>query len=221
MQIIRRCYSAGVAVALVASATVLKAQAATATLDKAIAAWAKVRSLSGTFEQTLTNPLVRSSTVSHGEFRQQRPNKLAVRFTDPAGDAIVADGQFIWVYLRQAAPNQVIRRAQSEQMDVPLDLSQFLSATASRYDIVGKGAESVEGRPANVVGLTPRSGTKSPFTSATVWVDDADGFIRQFEVVEPSGTTRRIRLTKMIVNPILSATDFSFAVPKGAKVITP
>jgi outer membrane lipoprotein carrier protein len=221
MHTMRRSYSAAVTVALVASATVLKGQTATATIDKAIGAWSKVRSLSGTFEQTLTNPLVRSSTVSHGEFRQQRPNKLAVRFTDPAGDAIVADGQFVWVYLRQAAPNQVIRRAQSDQMEVPLDLSQFLNATTTRYEIVSKGSEAVDGRPANAVGLTPRSGTRSPFTSATVWVDDTDGLIRQFEVVEPSGTTRRIRLTKMTVNPSLSASDFAFTVPKGVKVITP
>jgi outer membrane lipoprotein carrier protein len=221
MHTIRRFNSAAVAVALVASATVLEAQTASATIDKATAAWSKVRSLSGTFEQTLTNPLVRSSTISHGEFSQQRPNKLAVRFTDPAGDAIVADGKFVWVYLRQAAPNQVIRRAQTDQMEVPLDLSQFLNATTTRYDIVSKGSGSVDGRPADAVSLTPRSGTQSPFTSATVWVDDVDGLIRQFEVVEPSGTTRRIRLTKMTVNPSVSPADFAFIVPKGAKVITP
>jgi outer membrane lipoprotein carrier protein len=220
MQTIRVTSSAA-AIALIAVTAHLGAQAPTGTIDKAIAAWGKVHSMSGTFEQTLTNPLTGSTSVSHGEFRQQRPNKLAVRFTDPAGDAIVADGKFIWVYLRQAAPNQVIKRPQTDDMEVPLDLSQFLDATASRYDVTSKGAASVNGRPATIVGLSPKKGTRSAFTSASVWVDNSDGLIRQFEVVEPSGTTRRILLTKMNVNPTLGASDFAFAVPKGAKVITP
>jgi outer membrane lipoprotein carrier protein len=222
MDTIRRSVASAVLVAISAAiAPAARAQAPAATLDKAIAAWSKVRSLSGSFEQSLTNPLLRSTNVARGDFRQQRPNKLAIRFTDPAGDAIVADGKFLWVYLRQAAPNQVIKRAQTDDMEVPLDLSQFLDGTGSKYDLVSKGAEPVAGRPAKVIGLTPRKNTRSPFTTATIWVDDADGLIRQFEVVEPSGTTRRIRLTTVTMNPALTASDFAFSVPKGAKIVTP
>jgi outer membrane lipoprotein carrier protein len=219
MQNIRRALIA-VSTATALSGTA-RAQVPSAIVDKAVAAWAKVHSLSGTFEQTLTNPLLRSSTVARGEFRQERPNKLAIRFTEPAGDAIVADGKFLWVYLQQAAPNQVIKRPASDQMDVPLDISLFLDAPAAKYDIVASGAESVGGRPAHVLGLTPKKTTRSAFSHATVWVDDGDGMIRQFEVVETNGNTRRIRLTKLTVNPALKASDFVFTMPKGAKVITP
>jgi outer membrane lipoprotein carrier protein len=198
-----------------------RAQAASAIVDRAVAAWAKVNSFSGTFEQTLTNSLLRSSSLARGEFRQERPNKLAIRFNEPAGDAIVADGKFLWVYLQQAAPNQVIKRPASDRADVPIDVSRFLDAPATRYDIVAGGAESVGGRPAHVLALTPKSGTTSPFSHATVWVDDADGLIRQFEVAETNGNTRRIRLTTLVVNPTLKASDFVFTMPKGAKVITP
>jgi outer membrane lipoprotein carrier protein len=197
------------------------AQAPSAIVDKAVAAWAKVHSLSGTFEQTLTSPLLRSSNLARGEFRQERPNKLAIRFTEPAGDAVVADGKFLWVYLQQAAPNQVMKRPATDRMDVPIDVSQFLESPTTKYDIVANDAESVGGRPARVLALTPKKGTRSAFTHATVWVDDADGLIRQFEVAEPNGNTRRIRLTTLTVNPTLTAADFSFTVPKGAKVITP
>jgi outer membrane lipoprotein carrier protein len=221
MLTIRRFHAAIAAAAIVATASVAAAQPPISTIDRAIAAWSKVHSLSGTFEQTLTNPLVQSISVSHGQFRQQRPNKLSIRFTDPAGDAIVADGKFIWVYLRQSAPNQVIKRGQSEQMDVPLDLSQFLDATTARYDLVSKGEESVNGRPATAVGLTPKTGTGAAFKSATVCVDDADGLIHQFEVTESTGVMRRIRLTTMSVNPTLKSSDFAFVVPKGVKVVTP
>src|ERR687884_452344 len=71
--------------------------AAGAAIDRAAAAYAKVRTARATFEQTLTNPLTGSVLVSRGEFQQQRPNRLAVRFTDPAGDRIVADGKYVWL----------------------------------------------------------------------------------------------------------------------------
>jgi outer membrane lipoprotein carrier protein len=205
----------------VAIAGAAGAQAPSATVDRAVTAWAKVRSLSGTFEQTLTNPLLRSNNVARGEFRQERPNKLAIRFREPAGDAIVADGRYLWVYLQQATPNQVIKRPASDRAEVPIDVGQFLESPAAKYDIIASGAENVGDRPAHVLALTPKKGTSSLFTSATVWVDDADGLIRQFEVAETNGNTRRIRLAKLTVNPTFDAADFSFAIPKGAKVITP
>lgn len=217
MQNIRRAVVAlGVLVAAQA-----QAQISSAVVDKAVAAWAKVHSLSGTFEQTLTNPLLRSSHVSRGEFRQERPNKLAIRFTDPAGDIIVADGKYLWVYLPSATPNQVIKRPVSDQMDVPMDVSLFLDAPETKYDIVLVGADNVGGRPAHVLALTPKKGTRSAFSRAAVWVDDTDGMIRQFEVVESSGSTRRIRLVTLAVNPQLKTSEFAFTMPKGAKVINP
>lgn len=209
-----------VSMAMILSGTA-HAQAPSAIVDRAVTAWAKVHSLSGTFEQTLTNPLLGSTSLAQGEFRQERPNKLAIRFSTPAGDAIVADGRFLWVYLQQAAPNQVIKRPASDQMDVPIDISQFLDAPAAKYDIVAGGAEGVAGRPAHILSLTPKRSTRAAFGHATVWVDDADGLIRQFEVVETNGNTRRIRLTKLDVNPALKASDFVFTMPKGARVITP
>lgn len=188
-------------------------------VDRAVAAWAKVRSMSGSFEQTVTNPLMRSSAVAKGTFAQQRPNKLAVRFTDPSGDAIIADGSHLWIYLQQAAPGQVMKRLASDEMALPIDAGQFLDSPATKYEIAAKGAENVGGRPAQMLGLTPKKGTSAPFTKATVWIDDADGLIRQFEVTESSGLIRRIRLTSVSVNPKLALSEFRFIVPKGVKIV--
>lgn len=223
MQTVRRALKPATVVAALSIVTApsLSAAQAMPVLDKAVAAWAKVKSLSGTFEQTLTNPLLRTTTTSHGEYQQQRPNKLAIRYTDPAGDAIVADGKYIWVYLPQAAPNQVRKLSAADNVDIPIDMSQFLDRATERYDIVGGGMQRVGTRSARLLTLTPRKGRQSLFTNALVWVDDADGLIRQFEVTETSGVVRRIRLTVITVNPAFNASEFSFVVPKGAKVIDP
>ncbi len=188
-------------------------------VDRAVAAWKNIRTISGTFEQTLNNPLMGLTTVARGTFAQQQPNRLAVRFTDPAGDAIVADGTHLWVFLQQAAPGQVLKRPISDRMASPIDFSQFLNAPDARYDIVAKGADSVGGRAAQAMALTPKKGVDAPFTKATVWIDDADGMIRQFEITESSGLIRRIRLTTLNVNPTIAASEFRFVVPKGVRIV--
>jgi outer membrane lipoprotein carrier protein len=205
-----------------AAALAILPQIATAqnkSVDRAVAAWKNVRTISGTFEQTLNNPLMRLTATTTGTFAQQQPNKLAVRFTNPAGDAIVADGTHLWVFLQQAAPGQVLKRPIDDHMASPIDIGQFLQAPASKYDIVAKGADSVGGRAAQAVALTPKKGVDAPFTRATVWIDDADGLIRQFEVTESSGIIRRIRLTRLNVNPALAASEFRFTIPKGVRVV--
>src|SRR5215203_6678774 len=78
-------------------------------LDRAVAAWAKVRTARATFEQTITNSLTGRTLTATGEYQQQRPGKLAVRFSDPANDRIVADGTRLWLYLPSTTPGQVIR----------------------------------------------------------------------------------------------------------------
>lgn len=208
------------ALAAVLVAAPLEAQSATAVLNRAVTAWNGVTSMSGTFEQTLTNSLLHTSGIAHGSYSQQRPNKLAVRFAE-AGDVIVSDGKFLWAYLKQSAPDKVIKRPVSDRADIPIDISQFLDAATTRFDIVRTGAENVNGRPAQILGLTPKKGTRTTFTHATVWVDDADGLIRQFELVENENLTRRIQLKTLTVNPTIPSSEFTFVVPKGVKVVTP
>ena len=209
----------GIAAAL-AAAIAGPAGAQNKVVDPAVAAWKNVRSLSGTFEQTLTNPLMRSTASAKGTFAQQQPNKLAVRFTDPAGDAIVADGANLWIFLQQAAPGQVIKRPISDQLASPIDIGQFLDSPATKYEmVVVKGREPIGTHVTQAVNLTPRKGVDAPFTRATVWIDDADGMIRQFEVTESSGLVRRIRLTKINVNPTIASSEFRFVVPKGIRIV--
>jgi outer membrane lipoprotein carrier protein len=195
-------------------------QPADSVVQRAVNAWSKVRTARGSFEQNVTNPLTRSSATARGTFQQQRPNRIAIRFTDPRGDAIIADGNAVWIYLPSTAPGQVIKRPATDRSAVPIDLvGQFLDDPRGRYQITDAGQQAVDGRPARMLRLVPKAGTAAPFTRATVWVDDADGLIRQFEVVESSGITRRIRMTTLTVNRPNDNGAFTFSVPRGARVI--
>jgi outer membrane lipoprotein carrier protein len=202
------------------TASRLGSQTVDATIDRAVAAWAKVSTVRGTFEQMVSNPLTGSSATAGGEYVQERPNRLAIRFTESATGSIVADGKAVWVYLPSSTPGQVIKRPATDRAASPIDLvGQFLDAPRTKYDIAAAGTITVDGHPARGLTLVPKKGSAAPFTKATVWVDDDDSLIRQFEVIEPSGVTRRIHLTTVRTNAPVNRDEFTFTVPKGVKVV--
>jgi len=204
----------------VVTASIAGAQSTDQTLDRAVAAWGKVKTARATFEQTVTNSLTGSSATAHGEYQQQRPNRVAIRFTDPSGDRIVSDGASVWVYLPSSAPGQVVKRSASDATALPIDITgEFLTDPRGRYDITSAGVGTVAGHPAKALLLSPKAQTQAPFTKATIWVDDDDALILQFEVVEPSGVTRRIRITSLDLNVPVDKGTFSFTPPAGVRVV--
>ena len=189
-------------------------------LDRAVAAWAKVKTARATFEQTITNPLTGRTLTASGEYQQERPGKLSVRFTDPANDRIVSDGSRLWLYLPSTTPGQVIRTSVKNAGAGTVDLSaQFLIAPRSRYTVTPAGTAQVSGRATHAFTLVPKQKEGAPFQTATVWIDDADATIRQFEVTEPSGVQRRVRLTSFRLNAPVDASAFKFEVPEGVRIV--
>ena len=207
------------AAALALARVPANAQPADQTIDRAVAAWAAVKTLRGTFEQTLTNPLTGSAVTSRGDFQQQGRNRIAIRFTDPEGDRVVADGRALWIYIPSTTPGQVIRSSLTQGAG-SVDLTgQFLSAPRSKYQISAAGTTSVDGRPAHGLVLVPKREGSQPFTRAVVWVDDKDALIHQFEVTDQNGVTRKVRITSIRVNAPVDPAAFRFTPPEGVRVV--
>jgi outer membrane lipoprotein carrier protein len=197
-----------------------RAQSVTSTIDRATAAWAKVKTVRGTFDQTVTNPLVGSSASARGDYAQERPNRLAIRFHAPMSDAIVADGKAVWIYLPSSAPGQVIKRSAADRASVPIDLTgQFLDSPRERYDIAAAGTRTVDGHAAHALTLVPKTNRPAPFTTATVWIDDDDSLIREFEETENSGVVRYVHLTSVETNVVVDRAAFTFVAPAGVKIV--
>lgn len=210
----------GLSLVILAVATpALRAQSSDQVLDRAIAAWAKVKTARATFEQTVSNSLTGSSATARGEFQQQRPKRLSIRFTDPAGDRIVADGAAVWVYLPSSAPGQVVKRSASDA-SLPFDIAgEFLTDPRARYDVTAAGTATVSGHASHALTLVPKNGDQRLFDRATIWVDDDDGFVRQFEVVEQTGVTRRVRITSLEPNAAVDRAAFTFTPPPGTRIV--
>jgi outer membrane lipoprotein carrier protein len=189
-------------------------------LDRAVAGWAKVKTVRATFEQTIVNSLTGNTLTAAGEYQQQRPGKLSVKFADPAADRIVADGKHVWLYLPSSAPGQVIRSALGSGGTGTVDLSaQFLSAPRKRYTVSPAGTEVVSGRPTHVYTLVPKVPSDAPFKTATVYIDDGDATIRQFQVTEQTGVQRKVRLTSLRTNVPVDAKAFVFTPPQGTRIV--
>lgn len=204
-------------VTLAALAAAPAALGAQSPVDRAARVYAKIRTIRATFTQTVVNPLTRNTVTSHGEILQRVPGAVCVRFTDPAGDRIVASGNVVWLYLPSTNPGQVIRSSVGAGTSVPDVTSWFLDRPAERYTISDAGTATIDGHATHAVQLVPKD-PSLPFTKATIWVDDDDALIRQVDTTDQNGLTRRITLEQIEPNASIDPGVFTFKVPKGVKV---
>jgi outer membrane lipoprotein carrier protein len=132
---------------------------------------------------------------------------------------IVGDGKWLWVYLPSSTPNQVIKVPMTEGGAGSLDLaSRFFDSPRTRFTISDAGTTTIGGRATLALLLKPKASTE-PFSQAKVWIDNADGTLRQFETVEPSGITRLVTITAVTPNADIDQKLFAFKPPKGARIV--
>jgi outer membrane lipoprotein carrier protein len=204
--------------ALMAAAPV-QAQDAQAIIGRSARVYRSLASLRADFVQMIDNPMI-DSAESKGTLAQAGPAKLAMRFTDPAGEAIVIDGQHVWVYTPSTVPGQVVRLAVPNGGPVYGYnlLAWLLDRPAERYRASYLRDEQVDGRPTDVVQLIPAV-PNLPFSKAVIWLDQASALPRRLEIHEESGATRTLSLKHIRVNETLPERTFTFKVPQGVRVV--
>ena len=189
-------------------------------LDRAVSAWAKVKTVRATFEQTLTNTLTGRSMTAAGEYQQERPGKLSIAFSNPANDRIITDGQWVWIYLPSTVKDQVLKSAQGPGGTGSVDLTaQFLTDPRSKYTINPVGTLMIGGRHTHGYTLTPKAAGSMTFSVAAIWIDDEESMIKQFEVVEPNGVKRKVKLISFKTNVPVDEKAFVFTPNATTKVV--
>lgn len=208
------------AAAFLGAAAPLVAQNADAALARAQRAYDEMRTLRAEFEQTITNPMLGGPERSRGVLFLEPPGRFAMRFTEPGGDRIVADGRWLWIYAPSSVPDQVIRQdIPASGATTPNLFAQFVDRPLERYRATYGGTETIAGQTVDLVKLVPRE-EDQPFREAVIAVA-ADGWLRRLALVEASGQRRELLFTALAVNNTIPRAEFVFEAPKGAKVITP
>ena len=203
---------------LVLPGPALHAQSAATLLQRAADNFRQLRSLSADFDQVVKNEMV-GTFASRGALVQSGASRLAMRFADPKGEAIVIDGTYIWIYTPSTAPGQVLRVpiASASGYGVNL-LGWLLDRPAERYHAGYVRKDTVDGVAVDVINLEPAV-VGLPFTGATLWLARSDGLPRRIEVTEPSGNHRTVTLSHLKPNPELPPDAFVFTPPKGVKIV--
>jgi outer membrane lipoprotein carrier protein len=197
----------------------LQAQDAQAIIGRAARVYRSLASLRADFVQVIDNPMI-DSAESRGTLAQAGPAKLAMRFSDPPGEAIVIDGQHVWVYTPSTVPGQVVRLAVPNGGPVYGYnlLAWLLDRPAERYRASYLRKEQIGARAADVIQLVPAV-PNLPFSKAIIWLDQDSALPRRLEIHEESGATRTLDLKRIRVNESLPEQTFSFKVPSGVRVV--
>lgn len=184
-------------------------------------AWSGTKTLEATFQQSITNPLLGRTVSSRGVFLQERPGKVSITFTQPAGDRIVGDGKSLWVYLPSSSPGQVLKLPADADGAIVVDLlGQLLETPRQAFTISGGEAQPVDGRPTRRVQLVPKNPGTVPFQRAVLWIDETEPRPMKVQVIDGQGVDRTITLTTWTPGAVLPKDAFAFKVPKGVKVST-
>lgn len=209
----------GLLLVMLLTAAPAGAQDAQAIIGRAARVYRSLSSLQADFVQVIDNPMI-DSAESKGTLIQSGPAKLAMRFSDPPGEAIVIDGQHVWIYTPSTVPDQVVRMA------VPSGgpvygynlLAWLLDRPAERYRPSYLRTERLDGRTTDVIQLIPAV-PDLPFTKALIWIDRDNALPRRLEIHEQSGATRTLDLKRLRLNQTLPERTFAFKVPPGARVV--
>ncbi|MBI4502232.1 MAG: outer membrane lipoprotein carrier protein LolA [Gemmatimonadetes bacterium] len=173
------------------------------------------------FIQTIENPMLGGPEQSRGTMFLNPPDRFAMRFSDPKGDRIVADGKWLWLFTPSTVPDQVIRQPIPKGgTNTPNFFAQFVDRPLERYTASLVGKDTVGGSTVDVVKLIPRF-QDQPFREAVIAVGRQDGLLRRVALVEESGQRRTIVLPAPKTGVPIPDEEFRFRVPKGVKVVTP
>lgn len=207
----------GAALAGGVGASPLAGQDAITLLERAAERYRAMDGFCADFRQVVQNDLLRDATRSRGELCQAGTDRFEMRFTEPEGDRVVADGRHVWVYFPSADAGQVFR-TQLQATEGRFDLHrEFLSEPGERYAPTYQGTEEVDGYATHVLSLEPLR--PSPYLRARLWLDADRSLIRKVEIVEDEGFVRVLELSRIRVNPSIPADRFRFDPPAGVQVI--
>lgn len=178
----------------------------------------QVDALCADFRQYLVVPLLGDERTGVGRICQARPNRFAMRFSQPDGDRVVIDGQSVWIFYPSLDAKQVIRMPVAQQRGGHDFHREFLEDPETKYDVSFEGDDTVDGRATYRLRLVPKERTS--YRVAVLWIDRGTPALRQIRIEEENGTVRTITLSNIDFSSDPDGEWFRFTPPEGALIIS-
>lgn len=186
-------------------------------LHTAAERYESVATLCADFSQHLEVPLLNSERTGTGRLCQGRPNLFAMRFDDPAGDLVVVDGDFAWVYFPSSDARTVIKTSADHSAGGQDFHREFLVDPEAKYEVEYEGADETAGHATYRLRMIPRG--PASYRVAIVWIDQGAPVLRQLRLEEENGSVRTVTLTDVGFGADPGDGWFSFTPPEGALVL--
>jgi outer membrane lipoprotein-sorting protein len=207
----------GVAVTLAASPPLAAQEGGLAALEAAAARYGAASSVCADFVQLRAVPLLRQEVTQRGRLCSADPNLFAMRFTDPAGNAIVSDGRTQWIYRPSDNPGQVFRADVGPDTQGQDFYRELLENPGAKYEVTCSSTEEIAGRLTHRLCVRPRVPARD--RPDVVWIDVAAPVIRQIHFREENGSERTITLSDVTFDAVPPEGWFVFTPPSGAVII--
>lgn len=187
-------------------------------LERAGARYSAVETVCADFTQRLSVPLLGSERTGTGRLCTGRPNLFAMRFDDPAGDLVVVDGDFAWVYFPSNDPKTVLKTSAENSAGGRDFHREFLVDPETKYDVEYEGMDEVAGHRAHRLRMRPKA--PASYDAAVVWIDEGRPVLRRLRLEEENGNVRTITLENVVFGADVGVDWFTFTPPEGALVMT-
>lgn len=170
-----------------------------------------LNTVSGNFEQKVTEANNHAGKTSHGRLVLKAPRQFRWDVSDPYKQQIIADGEKVWIY--DPDLEQVTVRSQgTEEAHSPLTVLTDLSQLDRDF------TTSEQGDHDGLTWLRLKSKDKDPqFEYADLGFDSSG--LQRMKFEDALGNTTEIRFTNWQRNPKLGDDEFKFVVPKGVDVV--
>jgi outer membrane lipoprotein carrier protein len=201
-----------------ASSTAGQETSAADVLEAAALRYSQVETLCADFVQELAVPLLGEERTGQGRMCQAQPDRFAMRFSDPPGDAVVVDGTWVWVYYPSLDEKQVIKfpmAGGSRGFDFH---REFLEDPTGKYETTYEGREAIGQHDTHRIRLVPRG--SASYDAAVIWVDAGSPVLRRVRIEDENGSVRTVTLENVELNPDVDPDWFTFTPPPGAVVIS-
>ncbi len=182
--------------------------------------YGEVVTLSADFTQITRSTALGDETRQRGRVLMERPRKMRWEFTAPASKLFVTDGQTMWVW--SPDDNQVIvyKDFSANASDVT-GLLADLNKLHELFEVELIAEADAEERRSYVLDLSPKSAEQGNFKSLRLTFSRKKMLIETVRITDQFDNITELSFSQVKLDAKADASDFSFAVPDGAEVITP
>ena len=194
-------------------------------LDDVLAAFdeaqASVQTLSASFVQTTTNPMLKTPIQAEGSFFMTKPDAIRWEYRTPEEMSfVIANDRYTGYYpARKRAEKKNVQRY-SKKIFRYFGMGQKSSELTKSYDI--RLAEPQQGADRyHVLILEPKKRrARKRVDEVRFWLDDKSYLPVKVEYLGSDGSTRVVEFTEINVNPDLSASTYNVVIPADVTVTT-